>query len=82
MRALSPSELLAGITQLQRDADEAHRLAAWDHSAVCGDLLNFGVWEPGAVCRGCRFEVRHRENITQYLLVPVKATPTTRDNAT
>lgn len=68
---LSPYEVLQVLDQMLLEAEEARRMTAWKHHAVCGGYTE-GIWEPDAACSRCHFEVSDREHIEQYLLVPVK----------
>lgn len=71
---LTPYEVLQVLDQMKLEAEMAADLVAWRHTGVCGGLTG-GIWEPGSVCSGCRFEENYQTHIDQYLLVPTAEPP-------
>lgn len=68
---LSPAEVLQVLDQMMLEAEEARQMTVWRHNWGC--QFTFGIWEPDATCGGCLYEVKYRNEIDQYLLVPVPA---------
>lgn len=68
---LTPYQVIQVIDQMRLESEQTQQLVVWKHSAVC-DGFTQGIWEPDASCASCHFEVKYREHIEQFVLLPVQ----------